>query len=194
MAKKKKQNTYGAIGAIAGLARAGKDAGTVRNKKAPKKERQQARKRLKAYSSGNKSVYVPKQARTTNRQTKLQTIQKAQQKTAPKSIIEKKPELTAYQKYQKALKQQEKVKAAQSVNKAKLPLSNKAYKEQKNQAGKEVKRVQSNYTLTGLKQNTEQAGISAKKAQEREGKADADLHRHIVENAIPEQAAKGGTG
>lgn len=167
MAKKKKQNTYGAIGAIAGLARAGKDAGTVRNKKAPKKERQKAQKRLKAYSSGNKSVYVPKQARTTNRQAKLQTIQKAQQKTAPKSITEKKPELSAYQKYQKALKQQEKVKAAQSVNKAKLPLSNKAYKEQKNQAKKEVKRVQSNYTLTGLKQNTEQAGISAKKAQER---------------------------
>lgn len=167
MAKKKKQNTYGAIGAIAGLARAGKDAGTVRNKKAPKKERQKAQKRLKAYSSGNKSVYVPKQARTTNRQAKLQTIQKAQQKTAPKSITEKKPELSAYQKYQKALKQQEKVKAAQSVNKAKLPLSNKAYKEQKNQARKEVKRVQSNYTLTGLKKNTEQAGISTKKAQER---------------------------
>lgn len=167
MAKKQKQNTYGAIGAIAGLARAGKDAGTVRNKKAPKKERQKAQKRLKAYSSGNKSVYVPKQARTTNRQAKLQTIQKAQQKTAPKSITEKKPELTAYQKYQNALKQHEKVKADQAVKKAKLPLSNKAYKEQQNQAKKEVKRVQSNYTLTGLKKNTEQAGISAKKAQER---------------------------
>ena len=90
MAKKKKQNTYGAIGAIAGLARAGKDAGTVRNKKAPKKERQQARKRLKAYSSGNKSVYVPKQARTTNRQASRQNIQKAQHKVAPRKAPEKK--------------------------------------------------------------------------------------------------------
>lgn len=167
MAKKNRNKQGGALGAIVGLARAGKDAGTIKNKKAPKKERQAARKRLNAYNSGNRSVYVPKQARPVNRQAKLRNIQKAQQKTAPKSIAEKKPELTAYQKYQNALNQQKKIKAAQATKKAKLPLSNAAYKEQQKQAKKEVKRVQSNYTLTGLKKNTEQAGISAKKAQER---------------------------
>lgn len=94
MARRKKNS---AVSALVGLARAGKDATTIKNQKSSKKEKQAAKKRLNAYSSGNRSVYVPKQARPQNRQTSIQ--QRNQHKRpAQRQETVKKPEKTGFEK------------------------------------------------------------------------------------------------
>lgn len=149
------RNKNSAVSALAGLAKAGKDATTIKNKKSSKKEKQAAKKRLTAYSSGNRSVYVPKQTRPQNRQTSIQ--QRSQHKRpAQKQETVKKPEKTGFEKLIDRANANIRSRGMKTTSRMEV------YKQKNTAKARQMQAYKSKQQATQQKQEAERAKQSAK--------------------------------